>query len=843
MSDSLESQDDSLDACLGLAFGAERDSDSAIASRSVLQSLGRLMKTVPQVTLREPSGEVAIEPFVKPEAAKQFRSDTDSRYRIDGEIAIGGMGRILKGRDTDLGRDLAVKVLLDKHRDKPEVVQRFVEEAQIGGQLQHPGIAPVYELGRFEDHSPFFTMKLVKGKTLSELLDERINLDADRAKFIGIYEQICQAMAYAHSRGVIHRDLKPANIMVGAFGEVQVMDWGLAKVLRSGGVADETKAANRHTNLSVIETIRSGGSDTFGDDAEVGSQTRAGSVMGTPAYMPPEQALGETEMLDERADVFGLGAILCEILTGRPPYVHERSAEILRMATRGKLKDCLRELDECGAEHELIALAKDCLELEPSDRPRNAEVLAKKVSTYLESVEARLRESEVQRAAEAAKAVEERKRRKVTWALAGSIMLIFGLAGGGWMWTTQQQSQRRLIANGKVTDALNEARLHERLAETTDLSLRIKELESAVDSAKQATALADQPEVDQAKRESANELLVALAAQVEQTEEEREQTKKEQRLLEQLELIRVTHADVGERISVEGEAVLNNSDRTSDQFDEAFREAGFDFDELTVDETVERVRSSTSSEGLLSAIDHWLRTIPETDADDRFRVMLETGRWSDAAQLAQVRIKERPDLLANWNQWANMLLLTGDRDGYRALCREMLEHFDGELRGLDAGRILNICLVLPHAVKTESLPTQPFIDDFNRYLDTTHAFWDPWGTQALLAYRSGDAKTALKHVGRSRNRPGGNGVSDSQWTTLNLCVEALAHDDLGQKQQAREALDRARELLEEIRLNGVKPGIPFGTENRQFTDASYRSGSKSSAIIRNSTGSSVSRKH
>jgi len=130
-------------------------------------------------------------------------------------------------------------VLLDAHKDKPEVIQRFVEEAQSGGQLQHPGIATIYELGQFADKRPFFAMKLVKGETLSKLLADRGEPTADRGKFIGIFEQICQTMAYAHSRGVIHRDLKPANIMVGAFGEVQVMDWGLAKVLQVGGVADE----------------------------------------------------------------------------------------------------------------------------------------------------------------------------------------------------------------------------------------------------------------------------------------------------------------------------------------------------------------------------------------------------------------------------------------------------------------------------------------------------------------------------------------------------------------------------------------------------------------------------
>ena len=131
-------------------------------------------------------------------------------------------------------------------------------------------------------------------------------------------------MAYAHSRGVIHRDLKPANIMVGAFGEVQVMDWGLAKVLPVGGVADEKTARRKQNGETMIQTMRSAGSDAPGSVGSAGSETQMGSVMGTPAYMPPEQALGEIDMLDQRADVFGLGAILAEILTGKPPIRRRR---------------------------------------------------------------------------------------------------------------------------------------------------------------------------------------------------------------------------------------------------------------------------------------------------------------------------------------------------------------------------------------------------------------------------------------------------------------------------------------------------------------------------------------
>ena len=157
--------------------------------------------------------------------------DSAGRTILYEEIGRGGIGRVLRGHDPDLGRDLAVKVLREEYRDDALVQRRFVEEAQVGGQLQHPGVVPVYELGRFPDRRPYFTMKLVKGRTLADLLQDRPDVSHESARFLTIFEQVCQTVAYAHSKGVIHRDLKPANVMVGAFGEVQVMDWGLAKVL------------------------------------------------------------------------------------------------------------------------------------------------------------------------------------------------------------------------------------------------------------------------------------------------------------------------------------------------------------------------------------------------------------------------------------------------------------------------------------------------------------------------------------------------------------------------------------------------------------------------------------
>jgi len=236
---------------------------AATSAPGVLATLAETVADIPRVHLRDTETITGPGPVVRPSSGElPDPSDRVARLQLLGEVARGGMGVIIKGRDSDLGRDLAVKVLLDEHREKPDLIRRFVEEAQISGQLQHPGVVPVYELGTLADHRPYFAMKLVKGRTLAALLAERqvegypsvgggSVRRSDRGteapptggpspghglpRFLSIFEQVCQTMAFADARGVIHRDLKPSNIMAGSFGEVQVMDWGLAKVLPEGG--------------------------------------------------------------------------------------------------------------------------------------------------------------------------------------------------------------------------------------------------------------------------------------------------------------------------------------------------------------------------------------------------------------------------------------------------------------------------------------------------------------------------------------------------------------------------------------------------------------------------------
>jgi serine/threonine-protein kinase len=398
-------------------------------AKSVLQEIeGRTGADAKLMLDGSDSVQVGGSPYVDPKGIdKSLLPKGKGNYQILGEIARGGMGTVLKGHDTDLGRDIAVKVLEPELARRPEVLQRFVEEAQIGGQLQHPGIVPVYELGLMSDERPYFTMKLIKGRTLSALLSARRSLEEDRTRFLKTFESVCQTVAYAHSKGVIHRDLKPANIMVGAFGEVQVVDWGLAKVLKRGGVEDE-KRAEALSHLTVIETVRSGPGSS-------GTDSVIGSVMGTPAYMPPEQAMGDLGKVDETSDVFALGAILCEILTGKAPYVDEDRRRVVEMASQAELDPARARIEASGAAPELIKLCISCLAPSRMARPRNAEDLANRIHDFLSSTEERAQEARV-------KAVEERRRRHLAVVLGATIVLALVSIGGAYLWLETQRAGR-----------------------------------------------------------------------------------------------------------------------------------------------------------------------------------------------------------------------------------------------------------------------------------------------------------------------------------------------------------------------------------------------------------------
>jgi serine/threonine-protein kinase len=383
---------------------------------------------------------------VRPEDAGGF----DLReYELLERMGSGGMGEIFRGKDPALGRDLAIKVLRPKLRGDPGAEDRFLQEARVTGALQHPNIVPVHNLGRLPDGRLYFTMKLVRGRTLADILAEGTG-PSRQPGLLAVFEKVCQAVAFAHSQGVIHRDLKPSNVMVGRFGEVQVMDWGLAKVLGTALMAEE-KAA-----VSTIRKLRTEAATGLVGPAAARGATAAGTVLGTLGYMPPEQAGGDIHKLDEHCDVFGLGAILCEVLTGRPPYAAE-SWRLLNLAALGDLADTFARLDGCGTDAELVGLVKECLCVEIDKRPRDAGVVAERMAAYQRGVQERLRQAEQQRAAAEARAQEARataraQRRLVVVVV--SAVLVGGVAGG---WYLQEQARRQTEMALQRTKAESEA--------------------------------------------------------------------------------------------------------------------------------------------------------------------------------------------------------------------------------------------------------------------------------------------------------------------------------------------------------------------------------------------------
>jgi serine/threonine-protein kinase len=404
--------------------------------------------------LRNRAGFDKLAPHLAPTAtqpeveATQLELPLGSRfggYIVLQEIGHGGRGVVYRVRDPELNRPLAVKVLRHELRDEPDAVRRFLEEAQVMGQLQHPGIVPVHAVGQLPDGRPYFAMKLVQGHTLAELLGERPDPAHDLPRFLVIFQQVCQAVGYAHSRGVIHRDLKPTNIMVGAFAEVQVMDWGLAKVL-TADVADHERPRGEQEAqiLDGVDTIRTVRTE------ETGHSSVDGLVVGTFAYMSPEQAKGQVEQADPRVDVFGLGAILCEILTGLPPYAGRSAWELHLRAAEGDVANAHARLDGCGADVELIALTKDCLAVERERRPRDAGAVAERLVTYLAGVQERLHRAELERAAAEARRAEAEAKARAEWrarrlavGLIAVTLLVVLTGGGGWLWVQHVQTQRK----------------------------------------------------------------------------------------------------------------------------------------------------------------------------------------------------------------------------------------------------------------------------------------------------------------------------------------------------------------------------------------------------------------
>lgn len=302
------------------------------------------------------------QPEVLPTIPWPTRGD---QLKDDGVMAAGGYAVVRRAMDRNLLREVAVKVLHPDHAARPRSVIRFVEEAQVTGQLDHPNIVPIHEVGRNLAGEPFFTMKLVHGLTLTELLATHDPTQDPDALFeiLQVFVRVCDALSFAHARGVIHRDLKPDNIMVGDFGQVYVMDWGIAQLMDGGRPSQ--------SNSGPTVRTRSGRKDP------------QGLIIGTPTYMAPEQALGDVESVDDRTDVYALGGLLYYILTGRAPHGGRNTDERLRNAQLGTVTHPVDAAPNRQMPAELVRVALKALQPLSDQRYANVAALKADVESFL----------------------------------------------------------------------------------------------------------------------------------------------------------------------------------------------------------------------------------------------------------------------------------------------------------------------------------------------------------------------------------------------------------------------------------------------------------------------------
>ncbi len=354
----------------------EIESDNSPVARTITQQGRSVLAMLDSFENRMDHGETA----------------SKDKYEFISELGKGGVGQVLKVLDRDLKREVAMKMLLPaspgaETNQTQDALLRFIEEAQATGQLEHPNIVPVHDLGVNSEGRIYFTLKYVEGHSLKKVIRGRIENsvsedgltrfrhDYSPLRMIQVLISVCQAVAYAHSKGIIHRDLKPDNIMLGKYGEVLVMDWGLAKVVGSDSVHRTASDATVQISTSRAE--------------DLSQATMEGSIAGTPAYMSPEQAQGKISELDQRTDIYALGAILYEILSGEPPYRGANAFALVAQVAQGPPPPIRKQKGAFGFSsipRELAAICERAMARNPRDRYQTTGALRDDLQAYLENL-------------------------------------------------------------------------------------------------------------------------------------------------------------------------------------------------------------------------------------------------------------------------------------------------------------------------------------------------------------------------------------------------------------------------------------------------------------------------
>ncbi len=311
--------------------------------------------------------------FVTGLDAELVPEEPERRYRPKALLGEGGMGEVRLSHDRHIGRDVAMKIMRSPKDKTAEFRTRFLREARVQGQLEHPAVPPVYDLGQDATGKAFFTMRRLRGETLEAILERLRNKDSQaraeytRHRLLASFQRVCLAVDFAHKKGVVHRDMKPGNIMFGDFGEVYVLDWGLARLV-------EARSSDRDLPPSSERA-------PVADDS--GAETDVGAILGTPGYMAPEQILGQIEEIDARTDVYSLGVVLFEILTHEPLFTASAANAIFRQTLQGvETRPSLRTPDR-DIDPELDAIVVRATKTAPEDRFQTARELHDALERYL----------------------------------------------------------------------------------------------------------------------------------------------------------------------------------------------------------------------------------------------------------------------------------------------------------------------------------------------------------------------------------------------------------------------------------------------------------------------------
>jgi tetratricopeptide (TPR) repeat protein/tRNA A-37 threonylcarbamoyl transferase component Bud32 len=600
-------------------------------------------------------------------------SAAQRRYRILRPHAKGGLGEVFVAEDQELSREVALKEIQTRYADDPQSRGRFLQEAEITGGLEHPGVVPVYGLGRYEDGRPFYAMRFIRGDNLKEAIhrfhhahgpccspgERRLALRG----LLGRFVDVCNAVAYAHSRGVLHRDLKPGNIMLGKYGETLVVDWGLAKAVGRAAPPVDTEEL----------TLR----PRSGDGA---AATQLGTAVGTPAYMSPEQAAGRLDLLGHASDIYSLGATLFALLTGRPPVEGQDPGEVLRRVQRGETRVPRQVKPDTPAG--LDAICRKAMAPRPEDRYATALDLARDVEHWM--------------ADEPVSAYPEPWRMRAgRWirrhpapvsAAAAAVLVTALLGGGGWVWLAQVRAERRAETVQAVNKALDEATLlrgQAQAAPVGDLAL----WGVAREAARRAEVLAEAGAADDETSRRVRTLFADLAREEQSARDRAGEADRDRKMLERLAEIRGTVED-------------HDGGYVNAAYAAAFRDYGIDVDALPTAEAADRIRRRPQAVAaeLAATLDLWaferllrgsseascqrLREVARAADDDPWRKRLREGpKTATIRTLQELRAEGKLASLPVQSTFMMAIYLrgAGDPEAAVSLLQEAQQHHPNDI--------------------------------------------------------------------------------------------------------------------------------------------------------------------